>query len=147
MMFSTSVWNLSDFWKSVERASIYLMMFLAVAILFLPLVQPEEAKAPITIVGATIIAAVIIGGSAIAAAIIQNSGNYYDCGGCSARLHSSQTHWSTTPCPGKCGNHYYTCNPHDDNVCVKGHVYYKCNLEEVAYHQVCDASGNSSDDK
>ena len=47
-MLSTSVWNLSDFWQGVERASIYLMMFLAIAILAMPLVhEPQEADAGI----------------------------------------------------------------------------------------------------
>lgn len=44
-MLSASVWNLLDFWKGIERASIYLMMFLAIAMLFLPLVQTQEAEA------------------------------------------------------------------------------------------------------
>ncbi len=44
-MLATSVWNSPSLWKVVERASIYLMMFLAVAMLVLPLVQVQEAAA------------------------------------------------------------------------------------------------------
>ena len=43
-------WKLSDFWKSIERASLYLMMFLAVAMLAMPLIQPQEAKAQVGVI-------------------------------------------------------------------------------------------------
>ena len=54
-MLSTSVWNLSIFWKGVERASLYTMMFLAVAMLVLPLVQTQEAEAGLVEAGLAIL--------------------------------------------------------------------------------------------
>ncbi len=59
-MLSTSVWNLPSLWKGVERASIYMMMFLAVAMLAIPLVQPQEAEAGIVAEGARVLVAVAI---------------------------------------------------------------------------------------
>ena len=44
LMLTTSVWNLPSLWKGVKRVSIYMMMFLAVAMLVLPLIQPQEAE-------------------------------------------------------------------------------------------------------
>ena len=41
-MFETSVWNRCDFLKRVEKVSIYLMIFLAMAILFAPLANASH---------------------------------------------------------------------------------------------------------
>lgn len=43
-MLATSAWNPLSLWKGVERVNIYLMIFLAVAMLAIPLVQPQEAE-------------------------------------------------------------------------------------------------------
>jgi hypothetical protein len=73
-MLLTSAWNLSDFWKGVDRVNIYLMIFLAVAMLVLPLVQPQEAGAPLatgTVVA--IIGIVVAVGTAVALAMCGGS--------------------------------------------------------------------------
>lgn len=94
-MFSTSVWNLSDFLKGVERASIYLMIFLAVAMLAMPLVQTQEAEAQedliIGIVG------IVIGVVALGYTVLTNK-----CGGCGQ--HNAD---HSTTCPAY--HSFYTC--------------------------------------
>lgn len=115
-MFLTSVWNVSDFWKVVEKANIYLMMFLAVAMLVLPLVQPQEAGAPLatgTVVA--IIGIVVAVGTAVALAM---------CGGptCSALV----------------GNgHLVTCYaPHGTQRVAS--QYYICDAGQRWAHGGCD---------
>ena len=62
-MLSTSVWNLSNFWKGVARASIYLMIFLAFAMLVLPLIETQEAEAvPVRVpIGAFVVGVIVLG--------------------------------------------------------------------------------------
>jgi glucose dehydrogenase len=107
-MLATSVWNLSDFWKVGKRANIYLMMFLVVAVLVMPLVQPQEAGAPLatgTVLAIIGIGVAIVGiGTAIALAM---------CGGstCSALVGNGHlvTCYDSHGSQGV-ASQYYICN-------------------------------------
>ena len=110
-MLSTSVWNLSNFWKGVERISIYLMMFLVVAVLVIPQVQPQEAEAALatgTVLG---IAGIVIGLGALGYSIWANR-----CGGC--------------------GQH----NADHSATCPAYHSFHTCQLEERWLHGRCSYS-------
>ena len=111
-MLATSVWNLSDFWKVGKRANIYLMMFLVVAVLVMPLVQPQEAGAPLatgTVLG---IAGIVIGLSALGYAVYTNL------------------------CGGSCKQH----DVDHSTVCPADHPFYTCNLDERWHHGRCSPS-------
>ena len=118
-MLSTSVWNLSDFWKVGDRANIYLMMFLAVAMLVLPLVQSQEAGAPLVTGTGLAIAGIVVGVAAIGTAIALAM-----CGGsgCNALVGTG---------------HLVTCYaPHGSQGVAS--QYYICNAGERWAHGGCD---------
>ena len=91
-MLSESVWNLSDFWKGVESASIYLMIFLAIA---MPLVQTQEAEAGGGLIVGII--GIVIGLGALGYAVLTNM-----CGGCGQH---NVDHSATCPAY----HSFYTC--------------------------------------
>ena len=126
-----SVWNLSDFWKSVERASIYLMMFLAFATLIMPVLD-EPVGAQIGIGGGLLIATV--------GALIGVGGTMYvtrlgDCNNrCSVKVQDPDKHW--TSC-GRCHAGVYVCpnerHPHE-TVCGRcNDIYWDCPSSSQAY--------------
>ena len=116
-----SVWNLSDFWKSVERASICLMIFLAVAMLFLPLVQPKEAEAvnPLVIKLIEIGGALVVGAAAgfLAAHLSKN-----ECSGCDKKIAQGESHWTTCS---TCGYGYYSCRERHRIYCSEHYQWRK----------------------
>ena len=129
-MLSMTVWNLSDFWKGVEKASLYLMMFLAVAVLFLPLVQPKEAEAAIpALVKIGITAVVTIGGIILGSQLAKNK-----CSACEREVAQAESHWTTC---GTCGAGYYTCRERHRIYCNEHHQWRK-----VCVHDCTPSNSN-----
>ena len=113
-MLSASVWSLSNFWKGVERASIYLMMFLAVAMLVLPLVQTQEVEAvePVTVIAiATLVVGLVTLGYMVYTSL---------CSACSKPVGQA---------------HYTICYGYHYGNGAKG--YYVCQADQSWLHGAC----------
>lgn len=113
-MLSTSVWNLPSPWTGVERASIYMMMFLALAMLFLPLVRTQEAEAvPAFIPIGTFVISIIVLGVTVYRLF---------CKACRAAVGMS--------------THYTICYGHHYGNGARG--YYVCQKDQTWLHGACD---------
>lgn len=122
-MFLTSSLQPVHSWHFVEKVSLYLMIVLAVAMLFLPLLQPKQVEAWEPATTTVVVAGLFTLGGVILGVVGTYVLGKKKCPACKKEASSVDSHRYTDP---------------------KGHSYYNCQWQNNWQHAACHNSSSSS---